>query len=88
MATVPAGKTGWIYGGYGNIFIRRVKQVYRFSESEPKVDCFYPTNKFLERGEMRDFGEIKNLLNSLHISDIFYEFPVVLVSVIFEENQS
>lgn len=37
---------------------------------------------------MRDFGEIKNLLNSLHISDIFYEFPVVLVSVIFEENQS
>jgi len=37
---------------------------------------------------MRDFGYIKDFLNSFHISDIFNEFPVVLVSVILEENQS
>jgi hypothetical protein len=33
---------------------------------------------------MRYFGEIKNLLNFGHISDIFDEFPVVLVTEIFE----
>ena len=37
---------------------------------------------------MGDYSEIKNLLNSVHISDIFDEFPIVLVTVILEENQS
>jgi len=77
-----------LHCGYGNIFIGRIKQVHRFSEGEPKIKSFYPTDKFLERGEMRDFGYIKDFLNSFHISDIFNEFPVVLVSVILEENQS
>ena len=36
---------------------------------------------------MGDFGEIKDLLNSLHISDVFDEFPIVLVTEIFEQNQ-
>jgi hypothetical protein len=36
---------------------------------------------------MRYLGEIKNPLNFGHISDIFDEFPVVLVSEIFEQNQ-
>jgi len=36
---------------------------------------------------MRYFGEIKNFLNFLHISDIFDEFPVVLVTEILEQNQ-
>ena len=36
---------------------------------------------------MRYLGEIKNLLNFIHISDIFDEFPVVLVTEIFEQNQ-
>jgi hypothetical protein len=36
---------------------------------------------------MRYFGEIENLLNFGHVSDIFNEFPVVLVSEIFEQNQ-
>ena len=56
MAAVPAGKTGRIYSSYGYIFIGRVKQVHRLSEDEPKIECFYPTKKFLERGEMRYFG--------------------------------
>jgi len=30
------------------------------------------------------YGKIKDILNSLHISDIFNEFPVVLVTKIFE----
>jgi len=33
------------------------------------------------------YCEIKDLLNSLHISDVFDEFPVVLVTEIFEQNQ-
>jgi len=37
---------------------------------------------------MRYFRETKNLLNFGHISDIFDEFPVVLATVILEENQS
>ena len=36
---------------------------------------------------MRYFREIKNLLNSVHISDIFDEFAVMLVPVIFEKNE-
>jgi len=36
---------------------------------------------------MRDFGEIKNLLNFGNVFDIFDEFPVVLVTEIFEQNQ-
>jgi len=31
--------------------------------------------------------EIKDLLNSFHISDVFNEFPVMLVPKIFEQNQ-
>jgi hypothetical protein len=79
MATVPAGKTGRIDGGYGNSFIGRVKQVRRFSEGEPEIECFYPTKKFQERCEMKCFGEIKNLLDFGNIFNIFDEFPVVLV---------
>ena len=36
---------------------------------------------------MRYFGEIQNLLNFGHISNIVDEFPVVLVTEIFEQNQ-
>ena len=48
------------------------------------VTTFYPTDKFLERCEMGDYGEIKDRPNSLHISDIFDKFPVVLITKIFE----
>jgi len=34
------------------------------------------------------YREIKDLLNLLHISNIFDEFPVVLVTEIFEENEN
>jgi len=33
------------------------------------------------------FREVKDLLNSLHISDVIDEFPVVLVTEIFEQNE-
>jgi hypothetical protein len=36
---------------------------------------------------MRYNRENKDLLNFLHISDIFDKFPVVLVPVILEENK-
>ena len=52
MAAVPACKSGRIDSGYGNIFIRRVEQVHRFSEGDPKIERFYPTEKFLDRREM------------------------------------
>ena len=87
MAVVPAGKTGRIDSGYRNIFVGSVEQVHRFSEGQAKIKRSYPTEKFLERCEMRYFGEIKNLLNFGNISDIFDEFPVVLVTEIFEQNQ-
>ena len=87
MAAVPARKSRRIDSGYGNIFIGSVEQVHRRFEGYPKIECFYPTTKFLERCEMRYFGEIKNFLNFLHISDIFDEFPVVLVTEILEQNQ-
>ena len=84
MAAVPARKSGRVDSRYWNIFVVGVKQVHRFSEGEPKIESFYPTDKFLERCEMRYYGDIKDRLNSLHISDIFDEFPVVLVTKIFE----
>ncbi len=84
MAAVPARKSGRVDSRYRNIFVVSVEQVYRFSEGEPKIESFYPTDKFLERCEMGYYAEIKDHLNSLHISDIFDEFPVVLVTKIFE----
>ena len=32
------------------------------------------------------YREIEDLLNPFHISDVFYKFPVVLVTKIFEQN--
>ena len=84
MTAVPARKSGRVDSRYRNIFIVGIKQVYRFSEGEPKIESFYPTDKFLERCEMGYYGESKDLLDSLHISDIFDKFPVVLVTKIFE----
>jgi hypothetical protein len=52
MAAISARKSGRIDSGYGNIFIRRVEQVHGLSEGDPEIERFYPTEKFLERGEM------------------------------------
>jgi hypothetical protein len=52
VAAVPTGETGRIDSGYGNIFIGSVEQVHRLSEGQPKIKCFYPAEKFLERCEM------------------------------------
>ena len=87
MAAVSARKTGWIDSGYGDIFVRRVEQVHGLFEGQPKIESFYPAEKFLECGEMGYDWEIKDLLNSIHISNVFDEFPVVLVPEIFEQNQ-
>jgi hypothetical protein len=48
---------------------------------------FYPAEKFLKRREMRSDWEIQLLLDRLQVSDAFNERPVVLVPVIFEEDQ-
>lgn len=87
VATVPAGKAGWIDCGNGNPLIGGVKHLYRFLECKPEVDGFYPAEKFLERGEMGCLWEIKDLLNSLHISDVFDELTVMLVPIILEKNE-
>ena len=86
MAAVPARKSGRVDSRYWNIFVVRVEEVHRFSEGEPKIESFYPTDKFLERCEMGYYGEIKDLLNSLHISNIFNKLSIVLVPEIFEED--
>ena len=52
MAAVSARKSGRIDSGYGNIFIRRVEQVHGLSEGDPKIESFYPAEKFLERSEV------------------------------------
>jgi len=87
VAAVPAGKTGRIDSCYGYILVGRVEQVHGLSEGQSKIKWFYPTEKFLERCEMRYFWKIKNLPYSVHISDIFDEFPVVLITEIFEQNE-
>jgi hypothetical protein len=84
VAAVPTRKSRRVDSSYRNIFVVGVEQVHRFSEGEPKIESFYPTDKFLERGEMGYYGESKDLLNTLHISDIFDKFPLVLVTKIFE----
>ena len=84
MAAISACKSGRINSGDGNIFIRRIEQVHGLSEGDPKIERFYPAEKFLERREMGYYWEIKDLLNALHISDVFNEFPVVLVTEILE----
>lgn len=52
MTAVPTRKSGRIDSSYRNIFIRRVEQVHGLSEGEPKIEGFYPAEKFLERREM------------------------------------
>jgi hypothetical protein len=52
MAAVPTCKSGRIDSRYRNIFIGSIEQVHGLSEGEPKIECFYPTEKFLERCEM------------------------------------
>ena len=52
MAAVSARKSGRIDSGYWDIFIRRIEQVHGLSEGDPKIDRFYPAEKFLERREM------------------------------------
>ena len=52
VAALPARKSGRIDSRYRNIFIGRVEQVHCPSEGEPKIESFYPTEKFLERCEM------------------------------------
>ena len=48
---------------------------------------FYPAEEFLECSEMGYCRENKEFLDSFHVSNIFDEFPVVLVPVILEENK-
>jgi hypothetical protein len=84
MAAVPTGKPRRINGSYGNILVCGVEPVHRFSEGDPKIQGFTPTEKFLERGEMRNIGEAQTLPDRFHIPDILNKFPVMLVAIILE----
>ena len=48
---------------------------------------FYPAEKFLKRCEVGYYWEIKDLLNSLHITNILNKFSIMLVPIILEENK-
>jgi len=65
-----------------------IEQVHRFLERQSKIQRFYPTEKFLECCEMRDFCKIQGFLNPRHISNIFNEFPIMLVPEVLEENEN
>ena len=87
VAAITAGKARRIDCGNGDTFVGGVKQFHCFLEGKPEIERFYPAEKFLERCEMRHDREIKDLLNFLHVSDIFDEFPIMLVPVILEKNK-
>ena len=87
VAAVAACKAGWIDSGNGNGLTGGVEQVQSFSEGEPELEGFYPAKKFLKRGEMRNYRELKYLPNILHITNILNKFPIMLVPVFLEENK-
>ena len=88
MAAVSARKPGWIDRGYSDNIVIGVKQIQGFSEGEPEIERPYSVEKFLNRSEMGHYWKIKYLLNSLHVTNIFNELPVVLVPVILEQNEN
>ena len=87
VTAISACKSGRIDRGYGDSVVVGVKQVQSFSKGEPKVQGFYPAEKFLKRCEVGYYRKIKDLLNSLHITNILNKFSIMLVSIILEKNK-
>jgi hypothetical protein len=84
---ISAGKPGWIDRRYVNRIVVRIKQIQSFSECVAEVHRFYPAEEFLKRSEVRYDGKIQFLLDRFHVFNVFNEITVVLVPVVFEENQ-
>jgi len=87
MTRISAGKPGRIDCSNRDRIVVGIEQTQSFPERVPEIQGFYPAEEFLKRGEMRHNGEIQFLLDRIHVSDIFNELPVVLVPVVFEEDQ-
>ena len=87
VTRITAGKPGWIDCCDGNRIVVGIKQIQSFPENIPEVQGFYPAKEFLKCRKMGDEGEIQFLLDRFHVPNVFYEFPVMLVPVVFEENQ-
>ena len=64
-----------------------MEQIQSFPERVTDVKSFYPGEEFLKCREMRYDRKIQFLLDRFHVANIFNEIPVVLVPVVFEENQ-
>lgn len=87
MARISAGKSGWIYCCDRDRILVRVEQVQRFFECEPEIEGFDPTEKFLKCCEMGYGWQLEDLLDLLHVPDIFNDVSVMLVTVVFEKNE-
>jgi len=83
---ISAGKPGWIDRRYWDRIIVGIKQIQSFAERVAEVQGFYHGEEFLECCKMGYGWKLQFLLDCFHVSNIFNEFPMVLVPVIFEEN--
>lgn len=87
VAGIATGKPGRIDCCYWDFVAGRIEQVHGLSEYEAKVQRFYPLEKFLKRGEMRDLTKLEYLLNLFHVPNILDDIPVMLVPVFLEKNE-
>ena len=51
------------------------------------MDWFDPTEKFLERGEVRYRCKFKNFPDTVHLFEIPYDRAIVFFPVFFEQNK-
>ena len=84
---ISTGKPGWIDCCDWDRIVVAIEKIQSFPERVAEVQGFYPAEEFLKRREMGHEGKIQFLLDRFHIFNVFNEIPVVLVSIIFEENQ-
>jgi len=84
---ISTGKPGWIDCCDWDRIVIAIEKIQSFPERVAEVQGFYPAEEFLKRREMGHEGKIQFLLDRFHIFNVFNEIPVVLVSIIFEENQ-
>ena len=88
MTWIPAGKAGWIDRSDCDGIVIDIKQVQSFSERVLEIQGFYSAEEFLESCIMGNNGKVQLLLDRVHVFNIFYKFPVILIPIVFEENQN
>jgi len=87
VAAISACKSGRIDRRDRDRIVVKIEQIQSFPECITEVQGFYPAEEFLECREMRYNGKIQFILDRFHVLNVFNEIPVVLVPVVFEENQ-